>query len=170
MSLETIVVSLLLLWVVVRQFRGRVVTTWNLVWPVLLVLVVGLEYIHSFPINGNNLLVVIAGAAIGALLGGLCGAFTSLSRNAAGRLVARTTLLAALFWIVGISARLGFKLYLNHGGVRSLVQFDRLCHITSIDAWVAAALLMSLADVSGRAVTLLVRSRRLHASLAADGT
>jgi hypothetical protein len=150
--------NLLLVAAVLRQMRGKKLTPVGLLWPIGLVVAAAVEYLHTIPSAGNDLDLVVAGAAIGASLGCLCGLLTHIYRLPDDSLVAKATGAAALFWVLGVGARMAFALYAENGGGPSVARFSALHHITSAAAWTAALILMSLTEVIGRTAVLAGRA------------
>lgn len=165
MSLEDYALNLILVAVVIRQVRGKKLTTFGLLWPVGLVGWAAVEYLHAIPTAGNDLPLALAGALIGAVLGCLCGFLTRIHRLPDGSLVARATSIAALLWVVGVGARLGFGLYAQNGGGPAIARFSAENHITSAAAWTACLILMSLAEVLGRTALLATRGRHARQTM-----
>jgi len=91
-------------------------------------------------------------AAAGATLGGLCALFTHLRRGADGTPLSRAGWVAAILWVVGIGARMGFAWATTHGAGPAIERFSIGHSITTVDAWVAALFLMALAEVVTRLV------------------
>jgi hypothetical protein len=73
--------------------------------------------------------------------------------------LARAGWLAASLWIVGIGARMGFTYSAAHGAGPAIATFSAVHDITSAAAWVAAFVLMGLAEVTARLVVLRLRAR-----------
>jgi hypothetical protein len=159
-SLEDYTLNLLLVAVVIRQVRGKKLTPVGLLWPVGLVVAAGVEYLHGIPTAGNDLPLAAGGALLGAVLGCLCGLFTRIHRLPDNTLLAKATGLAALLWVLGVGARMGFALYAENGGGPAIAQFSATHHITSAAAWTACLLLMSLTEVLGRTALLATRGHR----------
>jgi hypothetical protein len=160
LSLEDYAVSLLLVAVVIRQVRGKKLTAVGLAWPVGLVVWAAVEYLQGIPTAGNDLPLELGGALLGAVLGCLCGLFTRIHRLPDDSLQAKATGVAALLWVLGVGARMGFALYAENGGGPRIAQFSATHHITSAAAWTACLLLMSLTEVLGRTALLAGRGRR----------
>lgn len=160
MSLEDYALNLILVVVVIRQVRGKKLTAFGLLWPVGLVAWAAVEYLHAIPTAGNNLLLAIAGVLMGAVLGCSCGLLTRIHRLPDGSVVARATSVAALLWVIGVGARLGFALYAQSGGGPAIARFSADNHITSATAWTACLILMSLTEVLGRTAVLTTRGHR----------
>ena len=121
-------------------------------------------FLHSVPAGGNDmgleLTCVLAGAAMGAI-GGLA---TRLRLDADGRPLGRAGWLAASMWVGGVGARLAFAVAASNGAGPAIAHFSIAHHITGSTAWVAALVMMALADVLTRLVIIYLRGRRLTAS------
>jgi signal transduction histidine kinase len=78
--------------------------------------------------------------------------------------LARAGMVAAILWVVGIGSRMGFALYSSHGGAPAIARFSVAHDITSSAAWVAALVMVALAEVVARTLTLRVRALRLPAA------
>ncbi len=70
-------------------------------------------------------------------------------------------------WIGGVGARLAFAVAAGHGAGPAIARFSVAHHITGSSAWVAALVMMALADVLTRLVVIYRRGRRLASSEAA---
>ena len=68
---------------------------------------------------------------------------------------------AAILWVVGIGARMGFAYASDHGSGPAIARFSAAHSITSADAWVAALVMMALAEVIARLAVLRLRARQL---------
>jgi hypothetical protein len=66
-------------------------------------------------------------------------------------------------WIGGVGARLAFAVAASNGAGPSIARFSITHHITGSSAWVAALVMMALADVFTRLVVIWLRGRRLAA-------
>jgi hypothetical protein len=167
MNATDYLVNAILVLLVLRQIRETRLTWQILLLPVLIVVGVACYYLRSVPTAGNDLLLEVTLAAIGATLGGLCALFTRLRRGADGVPLSRAGAVAAVLWVAGISARMGFAYATSHGAGPAIGRFSITHSITSVDAWVAALILMALAEVVTRLAVLWLRSRRLPAVAAA---
>src|SRR5579875_3532181 len=144
---------------VVRQLRGRRLTPVMLLLPLAIVTWAATHYLHGVPTAGNDVVLVGVGASIGLALGVGSGLLTRIVPAADGVPVATATIAAAALWVVGVGARMGFALYAQHGGGAAIARFSAAHSITSIQAWVAALVLMALAEVVSRTLILGYRSR-----------
>ena len=154
------IINGVLVLLVLRQIREHRLDRRGLVRPLALVGIAALEYLHSIPTAGNDLLLELGLAAAGATMGALC-AFTTHLRIARGAPLARAGFVAATLWVVGCGGRLAFAFGADHGLGPALRRFSVEHSITSASAWVTAFVLMALADVVTRVVVLHVRGRRL---------
>lgn len=149
-----------LILVVVRQLRGKRLIGSAIYVPLGICAYVGYTYLHSIPTSGNNLVLVVVGAAAGLTLGALCGITTLVYPDRDGIPFGRATGAAAVLWVLGIGARIAFSLYAQHGGGATIARFTYE-HALSQEAWVAAFVLMAILEAVGRTAVLLVRARRL---------
>jgi hypothetical protein len=160
-------VNAVLVLLVLRQIRETRLTWQILLLPVLIVIGAACYYLRSVPTAGNDVVLDLTLAAVGATLGGLCALFTHLRRGADGTPRSRAGWVAAILWVVGIGARLGFAYAAGHGSGPAIERFSVGHSITSVDAWVAALFLMALAEVVTRLAVLWIRSCRLPVATAA---
>jgi hypothetical protein len=163
MSAIGYLINSILVLLVLRQVRETRLTVQALVLPAVLVAGAGVYYLRSVPTAGNDLLLDLALAAAGALLGGLCALTTRMRRGADGVPVVRAGLVAAILWVAGIGARMGFAYASSHGGGPAITRFSVAHQITSGQAWVAALVMMALAEVLTRLAVLRMRGHRLPA-------
>jgi hypothetical protein len=154
MSITDYLLNGVLVAFVLIQIRGRRITGRNLILPLAIVAVVAVKYLHSVPIAGNDLLLVIVGAAAGLLLGTGCGLATAVFRRGDGAPVAKAGALAAVLWVAGVGSRLAFSLYAQHGGGPAIGRFMIAHQITTGQAWIACLVLMALAEVVSRTAVL----------------
>ncbi|HEU5372991.1 MAG TPA: hypothetical protein VFU51_11445 [Gaiellaceae bacterium] len=160
MTTTDYLISAALILVVVRQIRGKRLAGASLYVPLALVAYAAVNYLHGVPTAGNDLLLVGVCLSAGLGLGVLCGLFTLVYPDAQGVAYARATGIAAALWVVGISGRLAFGYFAEHGGGPTIARFSQ-AHALTPQAWPTALILMALAEVVSRTVVLLVRGRRL---------
>ncbi len=157
-------INALLILLVVRQIREHQLDLRALAVPVLAVAAAAVMFLHSVPAGGSDtaldLLCVSAGAAMGAI-GGLA---TRLRPGADGRPLGRAGTLAAGMWIAGVGARMVFYFAATHGAGPAIAAFSIAHHITSSAAWMAALVMMALADVLTRLAVVYLRGHRLTAT------
>ena len=70
-------------------------------------------------------------------------------------------------WVGGVGARLAFAVAAGNGAGPAIARFSVAHHITGSAAWVAALVMMALADVLTRLAVIYLRGRRLAAAPAA---
>ena len=70
-------------------------------------------------------------------------------------------------WIGGVGARLAFAVAAGNGAGPAIARFPVAHQITGSATWVAALVLMALADVLTRLAVIYLRGRRLAAGPAA---
>ncbi|MEU9115118.1 hypothetical protein AB0D04_25855 [Streptomyces sp. NPDC048483] len=166
MNITDYFVNGILILLVVRQVRGSRLDLINLVLPVVLISATALYYLRSVPTAGNDLVLELVLTGSGAALGVLCGLTTHLRRKADG-VHAKAGFAAAALWVFGMAFRMGFAFADDHGAGDAIADFSRTHGITSSQAWVAAFVLMALAEVVARLVAIRYRAHRLTSSTAA---
>jgi hypothetical protein len=120
-----------------------------------------MDYLHSIPTAGNDLVLAIGGGTVGLVLGTGAGTLTRVFRNPAGDIIAKATGAAAALWVLGIGSRIAFSLYTSNGGGAAIVRFSAEHHITSLGAWVACLILMAVAEALSRTAVIAYRAYRL---------
>jgi hypothetical protein len=166
MTITDYLISAALVLVIVRQLRGRRLAGVSLYLPLALVAYAAFEYLHRVPTAGNDLSLVLVCLGSGLVLGVLCGLYTLVYPDRSGAVYARATGIAAALWIAGVSGRLAFAYYAEHGGGPSIAHFSE-AHALTPQAWPTALVLMALAEVASRTIVLVIRSRRLPRASAA---
>jgi hypothetical protein len=145
---------------VVLQMRGRRLDRRGLVLPLALVGWAASHYLHGIPTVGNDGVLVAAGVIAGLTLGAASARLTRLQLDSDGVVVARATAGAAALWVVGIGGRMGFSLYMQHGGAPAVIRFSEAHHLTG-SGWVTAMVLMAFVEVVSRTLVLWARSRSI---------
>jgi hypothetical protein len=159
MTTTDYLIAAVLILLVVPQIRGTRLSVRNLVLPVVAVGAAAAYYLKSVPTQGHDVLLYVVCVAAGALLGVGCGLTTHFIKDREGYLVAKAGVVAAVLWVAGMAARTGFEYSATHSGAQAIASFSRSNSITSAEAWTAALLLMALAQVLVRLVTIRVRAR-----------
>jgi hypothetical protein len=148
-----------LLLVVFRQLREGRLDLKSFLIPLGIVAFVAHTYLDSIPTAGNDLVLIGALMGVGAVLGVAGGVYTRI-RALDGHLLIKAGAVSAVLWVLGMGARMGFQLWVEHGGgADDVARFSLAHHITSDQAWVAAFVLMALTEVVTRLATIFVRSR-----------
>jgi len=162
MNNTTYLINAILVLLVVRQIREHRLDLTALAVPVLAVGAAAAFFLHSVPGRGNDIALELICLAAGAVMGALAGLTTHLRRGG-GRPLGRAGWLAASLWIAGVGARMAFAFAAGHGAGPAIGRFSVAHQITGSDAWVAALVMMALADVLTRLAVLYLRGRRLTA-------
>ncbi|MEU8790867.1 hypothetical protein [Streptomyces sp. NPDC048643] len=153
------ITDIALILVVFRQLREGRLDLKSFLIPLGIVAFVAHTYLDSIPTAGNDLMLIGTLMGIGAALGVAGGVYTRI-RSAGGHLLIKAGAVSAILWVVGMGARMGFQLWVEHGGGSDdVARFSVAHHITSDQAWVAAFVLMALTEVVTRLATIFVRSR-----------
>ena len=166
-NITTYLVSASFILLVIRQIREHPLDARSLATPVLAVGAAAVMFLHSIPTGGSDLALEAAAVAAGAAMGAIGGLATRLRLGADGRPLGRAGILAAGMWIGGVGARLAFAIAAGNGAGPAIARFSVAHHITGSAAWVAALVMMALADVLTRLVVIYLRGRRLVAAPAA---
>jgi hypothetical protein len=157
-------INALLVLMVIRQIREHPLDLRSLAIPVLAVGAAAALFLRSVPLGGNDIALELACVLAGALMGAIGGFATYLRRGADGRPLGRAGWLAAGMWVGGVGARLAFAIAAGNGAGPAIARFSAAHDITSDKAWIAALVMMALADVLTRLVIIYLRGRRLTAS------
>src|SRR5438552_17923860 len=160
-NITTYLISASLILLVIRQIREHPLDARSLATPVLAVGAAAVMFLHSVPAGGSDLALEAAAVAAGAAMGAIGGLATRLRLGADGQPLGRAGWLAASMWIGGVGARLVFAVAASNGAGPAIARFSIAHHITGSSAWVAALVMMALADVLTRLVIIYLRGRRL---------
>ena len=158
--------SLILL--VIRQIREHPLDARSLAVPVLAVGCAAVMFLHSVPAGGSDLVLEAACVLAGAAMGAIGGLATRLRLGADGRPLGRAGVAGGQH----VGRRRGRPAGLR-GRRRATARarpspgFHVAHHITGSSAWVAALVMMALADVLTRLAVIYLRGRRLAAAPAA---
>ncbi|MFD8569393.1 hypothetical protein [Streptomyces sp. NPDC059639] len=152
------ITDIALVLVVFRQLREGRLDLKTFLIPLAIVAFVAHTYLDSVPTGGNDLVLIGALMAVGAALGIAGGVYTRI-RTAGGHLLIKAGAVSAILWVLGMGARMGFQVWVEHGGADHVARFSLAHHITTDQAWVAAFVLMALTEVVTRVATIYIRSR-----------
>ncbi|MFJ4926011.1 hypothetical protein [Streptomyces sp. NPDC088736] len=152
------ITDIALVLVVFRQLREGRLDLKSFLIPLGIVAFVAHTYLDSVPTAGNDLVLIGTLTGVGAVLGVAGGVYTRI-RVASGHLLIKAGAVSAILWVVGMGARMGFQLWVQHGGSDDVARFSVAHQITTSQAWVAAFVLMALTEVVTRLATIFVRSR-----------
>jgi hypothetical protein len=160
MTTTDYLINFALIALVILQIRGSRLDLKTTIRPVILVAAAALYYLRGIPTSGNDLLLDFALGGLGLVLGIAAAATTRVWRAADGHAYAKAGVIASILWIVGIGSRLAFEEFWTHGGTNDVVNFSVAHDITSQNAWVAALVIMALAEVMSRLLVLRLRGAR----------
>ncbi|MFJ4622403.1 hypothetical protein [Streptomyces sp. NPDC088812] len=152
------ITDIALLLVVFRQLREGRLDAKSYVIPLGIVAFVARSYLHTVPTAGNDLVLIGALVAVGAALGVAGGVYTRIRRSGTDLFI-KAGAVSATLWVLGMGARMGFQLWVDHGGADDVARFSLVHQITTEDAWVAAFVLMALTEVVTRLGTIFLRGR-----------
>ena len=167
MNINMYVINAVLILMVIRQIREHPLDLRSLAAPVLAVGCAAVLFLHSVPGGGSDIALELACVLAGAIMGAVGGLTTHLRLGADGRPLGRAGALAAGMWVGGVGARLAFAVAASNGAGPAIARFSIAHHITGSAAWVAALVMMALADVLTRLVVIYLRGHRLAAESAA---
>ena len=167
MNINMYVINAVLVLMVVRQVREHPLDLRSLAAPVLAVGCAAVLFLHSVPTGGNDIVLELVCVSAGAVMGAIGGLATRLRRGADGRPLGRAGWLAAGMWVGGVGARMAFAIAAANGAGPAIARFSIAHQITGSAAWVAALIMMALADVLTRLAVIYLRGRRLTAAPAA---
>jgi hypothetical protein len=161
------ITDIALVLVVFRQLREGRLDHKTFLIPLGIVAFVAYSYLDSVPTGGNDLVLIAALTAVGAALGVAGGVYTRI-RTLGGHLMIKAGAVSAILWVLGMGARMGFQLWVEHGGgADDVARFSIAHHITGDQAWVTAFVLMAVTEVVARVGTIYLRSRARTVSPAA---
>ena len=152
------ITDIALVLVVFRQLREGRLDLKTFLIPLGIVAFVAHTYLDSIPTAGNDLLLIGALMAVGAALGIAGGVYTRI-RVAGEHLLIKAGAVSAILWVLGMGARMGFQVWVEHGGADNVARFSIAHHITTDQAWVAAFVLMALTEVVTRLAMIFLRGR-----------
>ncbi|MDJ0382390.1 hypothetical protein [Streptomyces sp. G-G2] len=152
------ITDIALLLIVFRQLREGRLDLKTFLIPLGIVTFVAYSYLDTIPTAGNDLVLIAALVGVGAALGIAGGVYTRI-RTVGEHVLIKAGVVSAVLWVVGMGARMGFQLWVEHGGAADVARFSVTHQITSDKAWVAAFVLMALTEVVTRLATIFIRSR-----------
>lgn len=168
MTTSDYLLNITLVGLVVLQVRGHKMTFARLIFPLVATAWVGSQYLHTIPTAGNDTVLEIGLALVGALLGTSAALATTIRRDGSAA-IAKAGLVAATLWVLGIGARVAFSLWVTNGGAPTVGRFSAAHHITSGAAWTAAFILMALLEVVSRTGVLYLKTVRTGAVIPRGG-
>jgi len=143
---------------VLRQAQERELDRRSVIVPLVLMVFVGTQYLHSLPTAGNDLLLIVGLALVGLVLGVIGGFATQVRAGERGVALARVGWIAGGLLVLGIGARMAFAFAVHHGFDPAVRSFS-IAHHIGATAWPAALVLMALVEVGSRLAVVQARGR-----------
>jgi hypothetical protein len=153
------IINFALIAVVLRQMQTHRIDARFVLVPLALVGWSAHTYLKAVPTAGHDLALVVVIGLIGAAFGLAGGLSTHIGADGS-HATARAGLVSAGLWVVGMSGRIGFVLWSEHGGADSIAHFSRVHQITGSDAWTSALIIMVFAEVGIRLAIIVLRGRQ----------
>jgi len=144
---------------VLRQARERRLDLRSILVPLVILFFVARQYVHSLPTAGNDLVLVLALASVGLTLGILSGFATSVRAGGDGVALARVGWVAGALLVAGIGARMIFAFAITHGAEPAIRSFS-ISHQIGAAAWPVALVAMAILEVVTRLAIVQFRGRR----------
>ena len=167
------ITDIALILVVFRQLREGRLNLKSFLIPLAIVAFVAHSYLDSVPTAGNDLVLIGILMSVGAALGIAGGVYTRI-RSVGEHVLIKAGVVSALLWVLGMGARMGFQMWVEHGGgADNVARFSITHHITSEQAWVSAFVLMALTEVITRLATIAIRGRKVarrHSAMSAESS
>jgi hypothetical protein len=164
------IIDILLIAVIFRLVRPHPLSLRAALLPLTLVAAAGAVYLRPAALGGNDLLLIAACVAAGAVLGLASGSADRIWPGQDGSVFNQATALSVLAWVAGMGFRFGFEYYAYHWGGAAVARFSAQHHITGARAWTTALFLMAAAQVIARLATLQLRRLRTQPELNAGMT
>ncbi len=153
------IIDIALILIVLRQVREARIDRRFVLIPAGIVAWVAHSYLHDIPTTGNDVALIAVFVAVGLALG-IAGGLTTRVRAENGVAYVKAGLVPAGLWVLSMSGRLAFILWITHSaGEAALARFSVAHQITGQNAWTVALVLMALGEVISRVGILLVRGR-----------
>ena len=160
--------NMALVGLVVLQVRGIKLTAAALLVPVVMTAWAASQVLHTIPTGGNDVALEAVFGLGGVALGVAAGLATSVRRNGP-EAVAKAGVVAAVLWMAGVGARVGFSVWVQNGGAGQVRHFSLAHQITGGPVWGTAFVLMALTEVMTRTGVLYVKARRCGATIERGG-
>jgi hypothetical protein len=148
---------------VLRQARERELDRRSVIVPLVLMFFVGVQYLHTLPTAGNDLVLIVLLAAVGLTFGVVGGFATHVRADGTGLARARVGWVAGGLLVLGIGARMAFAFAVGHGFEPTVRNFS-ITHQIGAAAWPVALVLMALLEVGTRIAIVQIRGLRLVAA------
>ncbi len=166
-TLDYVLDSALVL-MVFLQIREQPITWRTFLGPLVVIGIACGHYLKSVPTSGNDVVLTLTLAALGAAIGFASGVTLKMRRDSARQVLIQARWASVVFWVLGMGGRFAFLIWISHGGVAWLTQFSIHHHITSSAAWTVAVLAEAVLEVLAR--MLVVGARAVHQRSVAEWT
>jgi hypothetical protein len=148
--------------IVLIQLRERQMSMRPLIRPIVILAIAVANYLHGFPTQGNDLLLLAVFAVIGGTIGILSGITVIMRRGEEGKVMFRSGPESAFFWVLGMGSRFAFIYWITHSGSASIARFSFHHSISGANAWTVALLGMAVFEVLSRTGIMAYRWRQLE--------
>lgn len=163
MTITDWIIDIALILLVFRQLREGRLTILTLLLPLALMGFTAYYYLHGLPTAGNDLVLIAALTAVGAVFGLLSGLATRV-RHDGRQAYVKATASAAVLWVISMGLRMAFAVWSSYpSGAAHVGQFSAAHDITSSQAWVTALVLMAFGEVLVRMGVIFFRGKILSA-------
>jgi hypothetical protein len=139
---------------VVWNMRRHELTDRRLRRPAIIATAVCISFLHGIPTSGADGALVVTGILLGIACGAVGALATRVERGPDGGVVATGTPLAVGVTVVAFGGRMAFGFAAAHGLGPAIARFSGDLGIHSAKAWIAALVLMAVADLAVRALIL----------------
>ncbi len=156
------VISIILVLLVIKHVPGQRLNTFNLLYPLVLVAAAAAYYLRSIPTAGNDTRLYAILIITGLILGIANALASKVYFQTPQVIVARAGFIAAVLWIIGMTARSVFVYWAQHGGEPAITTYSIQHRITGTAAWTAALVFMLMVEVLSRLAALRVRRSLLR--------
>ena len=152
---------------IVWNMRRHELTDRSLRRPVIIAAVVAVSFLHAIPTAGGDGVLVGLGLLTGIACGTISALATRVERDAAtGAVISAATPLAVAVTAGAFAGRMAFAVAATNGLGPAIGRFSSRIGVDSAQAWIAALVLMAVADLVVRALILW---RRRSAVAAGQG-
>jgi len=148
--------------ILMTDIGRRRVTKMRMIRSVVAVGIIVVIFVHSFPTQGNDVSLQLAGIGAGVIGGLLAGNLMPVYRHESGEIYSRAGIAYAAVWIVLSAGRVVFAYGAENWFTAGLVEFSIENKISGADTYANAFVFMSLVMVLTRTAVLLVKMRRVR--------
>jgi hypothetical protein len=157
MTITDYLINFALVALVILQIRGSRLDLKTALRPLICVAAAALYYLQGVPTSGHDIALDLVLGGTGLVLGVACALATKVWRASDGHGYVKAGGVAAALWVLGLGSRIVFEEFWTHGGTHAITSFSVAHDITGQNAWVAALVIMALAEVISRLVVIRIR-------------